>query len=199
MVRMSDGLPPCVSIFCPNFHPNREPEICYLKISLDPIAWVGESPGRKEEKEWIPFCGPASRIQESICVEAGFSFKRGTIFNAARCKIHKDRHGLTDIRAILYHCNKRLAPEISDMKPKLIICLGDIATYQILENGNINQARIPGTNFSEIRGKFYWSDYKCWVLPTFHPAYILRNPSKRKFVVEDMKRVKKFIENGWRK
>jgi uracil-DNA glycosylase family 4 len=142
-----------------------------------PLMFVGEGPGRDEDLQGAPFVGRAGQLLTKIIEAMGLTRDQVYISNVVKCRPPNNRVPLpieseTCKRLILFK-------EIEIIKPKVICALGATATQALLgDNVTISKAR---GIFFEYRGTL--------VLPTYHPAYLLRNPAEKKTVWEDMKKI----------
>jgi len=146
------------------------------------IMFVGEAPGVSEDSMGRPFVGRAGELLTKI-IENVLFIKRDDVYiaNIIKCRPPQNR---TPSTSEALTCRPYLLKQIELIKPKLIVALGATA-YQYLSNDT--------TPISKIRGHFFDNqEYK--ILPTYHPSYLLRNPSAKREVFEDMKKVKKFME-----
>lgn len=170
---------------CPLF---EKIEVPYSGKRGAKVVWIGESPGHNEEVEGKPFVGAAGDMAKECTEEAGLLWSIFYVMNSARCRIDKDKVSGKDITQILSHCRSHVVKALNVIKPKLIVASGDFALRQILRKQGITKAR----------GRYEYSDeFGCWVIPVFHPAYILRNRSLRPLLVEDLKTVRRFIKNKY--
>ena len=146
------------------------------------IMFVGEAPGASEDSMGRPFVGRAGELLTKM-IENVLFIKRNDVYiaNILKCRPPQNR---TPSTSEALTCRPYLLKQIELIKPKLIVALGATA-YQYLSNDS--------TPISKIRGHFFDNqEYK--ILPTYHPSYLLRNPSAKKEAFEDMKKVKKFME-----
>jgi uracil-DNA glycosylase family 4 len=151
---------------------------------------VGESPGYEEEvrRPPQPFVGRAGVLARELATEAGLNWSEFFITNSARCRIIKDDLSTKEVTSILNNCRPNLVAVLKQLKPACIILFGDFALRQVLRTSGI----------TKTRGRWVWSkEFQCWCLPTFHPAYILRNPAQRPYVVGDLQKVADFKNNGF--
>lgn len=108
--------------------------------------------------------------------------------NSARCRIKKEELSGKEIIEILSSCRSLLERSLTRIHPKVIVVLGDFALRQVLKKSKI----------SKHRGRWYWSEeFKCWVLPAYHPAYIARNPGLEQQLQMDLELVRDFVKNGY--
>jgi len=150
--------------------------------SLDAkIMFVGEAPGRDEDLAGKPFVGAAGQLLTKIIKAMGFERREVYISNVLRCRPPGNRNPNPEEVAC---CRPYLLKLIDIIKPKVICPLGKFAAQSLLE------VTLP---ISRLRGNFYeFNDIK--VMPTFHPAYLLRNPQDKKLVWEDMKKILKVLK-----
>lgn len=146
------------------------------------VLFVGEAPGRDENIQGIPFVGEAGKLLNQVLSEVGISRNDIAITNVVACN---PPGNATPSKKSVNACSKYLFQEIADLKPDLIVPLGATALRAIFpELGTLTKAR----------GNFYdMPTLGCKVLPTFHPAYILRNMLERSTFVMDLSKVSKFM------
>lgn len=145
------------------------------------LMFIGEAPGRDEDIKGEPFVGRAGQLLTKI-IEA-MNFKREDVYiaNIAKCRPPENRNPEPDEVAA---CIPFLIRQAEIIKPKVIVCLGSVATQNLL-----------GTEekITTMRGKFTsWQGIP--VMPTYHPAFLLRNPNMKRPVWEDMQIVMKKLE-----
>ncbi len=141
------------------------------------IMFVGEAPGADEDEQGLAFVGRAGQLLTDI-IEKGLKVPRPEVFiaNVIKCRPPGNRNPET---AEILACQPFLEQQIEIVKPKVLIGLGKFAGQWLLKTAE---------PISRIRGRF--GDYRgIPVMPTFHPAYLLRNPSAKKDVWEDLKLV----------
>ena len=150
-------------------------------IKSDVIV-VGESPGAPDADSEKPFMGPVGQLLEKILAAIGI--RREEVYLTNIVKFISQGDELTP--EILKFFTPFLHREILAVNPKVIISLGNTPTKALL---NTKKA------ISQIRGEFF--DYNgIKLMPTFNPAYLLRDPSKKREVWEDMKKVRDFLSNN---
>lgn len=166
-------------------------EVPYEGSASAKIVMVGESPGEKEEKKGRPFyeyADSGKKIRELVTT-AGLNYKSFMVMNSARCRIRKENLATKDVNKILVCCRRLLAAGIKSIKPKAILVLGDFALRQVLHKPGIKKAR----------GRWEWSEeFNCWVLPTYHPAAVLRSMALEPQVVQDLRLLADFARAGFR-
>lgn len=147
------------------------------------LMFIGEGPGREEDAQGIPFVGRAGKLLTKIIESINLEKKQVYITNVVKCRPPNNRNPLPIESET---CKKLiLLKEIEIIKPKIICTLGAIASKALFgENIRISQIRGKFTLFNGIP-----------VMPTYHPAYLLRNPSAKRIVWEDMKNIKQKLFN----
>jgi DNA polymerase len=144
------------------------------------LMFVGEAPGADEDIQGFPFVGRAGQLLTKI-IEA-IDLKREDVYiaNVIKCRPPQNRNPEQDE---VDTCEPFLFQQIDVIKPKVIVALGTFAARALLRTLD---------PISRLRGRVY--DYRgARLIPTFHPAYLLRNPSSKREVWEDMKLVKKLL------
>ena len=147
------------------------------------LVFVGEGPGKEEDLEGRPFVGEAGKLLTSI-IEKGIGISREDVYicNVVKCRPPKNRDPERDeINA----CIPFLKQQLNIIRPEVICILGRIAGQELLGKD---------LKITQDRGKWY-SFMDIPVMPTFHPAYIIRNPSRERqlkgLVWEDVKMIMK--------
>ena len=144
------------------------------------LMFIGEGPGRDEDIQGEPFVGRAGVLLNKIIEAMGMKRSDIYIANIVKCRPPENRAPLPDEVAM---CIPFLQQQIETIKPKVIVCLGAVAYKNLLQTEE---------GISRVRGE--WLEYKnIKVMPTYHPAYLLRNPEAKKPVWEDMKKVRDFL------
>jgi len=140
------------------------------------LIFIGEAPGFEEDMQGLPFVGRAGQLLTKIVEAMGLKRKNVYIANIVKCRPPSNRNPLpTETLA----CEEHLINQIDIIKPKIICALGKVSTHSLLK------VQEP---ISKLRGKF--CTYRgIKLMPTFHPAYLLRNPSDKKLVWQDMKKI----------
>jgi uracil-DNA glycosylase len=144
------------------------------------LMFVGEAPGGDEDLQGIPFVGRAGQLLTKI-IEA-IELKREDVYiaNVIKCRPPQNRNPEQDE---VETCEPFLFQQIDIIKPTVIVALGTFAARTLLRTLD---------PISRLRGRVY--DYRgAKLVPTFHPAYLLRNPSSKREVWEDMKRVRALL------
>lgn len=140
------------------------------------LVFVGEGPGADEDAQGEPFVGRAGQLLTKMIIAMGLSRSEVYICNVVKCRPPANRDPEVDEIAA---CEPFLKQQLALIRPEIIIGLGRYACQTLL------QTQIP---MSKIRGE--WHQYEgIKFMPTFHPAYLLRNPPAKKFVWEDLQKV----------
>jgi uracil-DNA glycosylase family 4 len=141
------------------------------------VMFVGEGPGRDEDLQGEPFVGRAGQLLTDI-ITRGMGFKREDVYiaNVIKCRPPENRNPEPDE---VESCEPFLKKQIDLIRPKIIVALGKFAVQTLLKS-KVSITRLRGV----------WHDYHgIKLMPTFHPAYLLRNPGDKKLVWEDIKKV----------
>jgi DNA polymerase len=142
------------------------------------LVFVGEGPGFDEDKQGEPFVGAAGQLLNKIIAAIKLSRDQVYICNIIKCRPPGNRNPEPDE---IEFCLPFLERQIVAIQPDFICALGKFAAQTLLNSD---------TPISRLRGRFY--DYNgIKLLPTYHPAYLLRNPDKKREVWEDMKMLMK--------
>ena len=146
------------------------------------LMFVGEAPGADEDAQARPFVGRAGQLLTKIIEAIGMKREDVLIGNVNRCRPPANRPPMPDEVAA---CKPFLLREIAVVQPEVIVVLGNTATKNLLDTRE-GITRLRG-NFQEYKG--------IRVMPTFHPAYLLRDPSKKRETWEDLKKVRDSLDN----
>ncbi len=142
------------------------------------LVFVGEGPGFKEDQQGKPFVGAAGELLSRIIQAINLTRNRVYICNVIKCRPPENRNPRPDE---IETCLPFLERQIEAIRPDYICALGTFAAQTLLNST---------APISRLRGRFH--NYKgIKVLPTYHPAYLLRNPEKKRDVWEDMKMLMK--------
>lgn len=145
------------------------------------VMFIGEGPGSEEDRRGEPFVGKAGQLLTRI-IENGMGMSRADVYiaNIVKCRPPNNRDPEPDEVAA---CEPFLAAQIRVISPKVIITLGKWASQTLLRTS---------TPITRLRGQ--WSEYMGTpVMPTYHPAYLLRNPAEKRPVWEDIQEVLKWL------
>jgi uracil-DNA glycosylase len=146
------------------------------------LMFVGEAPGADEDEQGEPFVGRAGQLLTKIIEAIGLKRDDVYIANIIKCRPPGNRNPEPDE---VEQCEPFLFRQVEAIKPKVIVALGKFAAQSLLRTSD-PITRLRGRSFN-YRG--------ATLIPTFHPAYLLRNPSSKREVWEDMKRVRAIL-NG---
>ncbi|HMG76235.1 MAG TPA: uracil-DNA glycosylase [Pyrinomonadaceae bacterium] len=146
------------------------------------LMFVGEAPGADEDAQGKPFVGRAGQLLTKIIEAIGMKREDVLIGNVNRCRPPGNRQPTLEEAAI---CRPFLFREIAAVQPDVIVVMGNTALRNLLE---------VREGITRVRGKF--QDFRgIKVMPTFHPAYLLRDPSKKRETWEDLKKVRDYLDN----
>jgi DNA polymerase len=145
------------------------------------LMFVGEGPGADEDATGRPFVGRAGQLLDRMIEAIGLKREEVYIANVVLCRPPGNREPEPDEVAT---CEPFLYRQINVIKPKLVVALGGVATKTLL------RTKAP---ISKLRGRFF--DFRgTKLLPTFHPAFLLRSPNMKKEAWEDLKKVRDFLQ-----
>ena len=138
--------------------------------------FVGEAPGREEDEKGEPFVGEAGRLLDRILFAMGMRREDVYICNVEKCRPPGNRDPKPEeIEA----CEPYLKRQLAAIRPRIIVTLGRFAAQTLLRDD---------TPIGRLRGT--WRQYEgIPLMPTYHPAFLLRNPSSKREAWEDMKQV----------
>ena len=145
------------------------------------LMFVGEAPGADEDQQGEPFVGRAGQLLTKIIEAIGLKREDVYIANVIKCRPPGNRNPELDE---VEQCEPFLFRQIDAIKPKVIVALGKFAAQSLLKTTD-PITRLRGRTFT-YRGAS--------LIPTFHPAYLLRNPSSKREVWEDMKKVRAILQ-----
>ncbi len=140
------------------------------------LMFIGEAPGADEDKTGEPFVGRAGKLLTDMILAMGLSRDRVYIANILKCRPPDNRNPLPGEVEL---CEPYLKRQIRIIRPAVICTLGAVSAQTLLKTN---------VAISKLRGKFH-SYEGTPLLPTYHPAYLLRNPSAKKATWEDLKMV----------
>ena len=155
-------------------HPHRTQIVFGVGDPKARLVFVGEAPGADEDAQGEPFVGRAGQLLTKIILAMGMQREDVYICNIIKCRPPGNR---TPESEEILACSPFLRKQLQAIRPQFICALGGPATQTLL------RTKEP---ISRLRGKFY--DFQgIPLLPTYHPAFLLRNPYEKKTVWEDMK------------
>jgi uracil-DNA glycosylase family 4 len=141
---------------------------------------IGEGPGFEEDVQGRPFVGRAAQLLTKILQSIQLQREEVYITNIVKCRPPQNRNPEPDE---IESCNPFLSKQIQAIQPRIICTLGTFASQTVLKT----DAKITA-----LRGRFYDRD-GVKIFPTYHPAYLLRNPERKRDVWEDMKQIQTWL------
>lgn len=142
-----------------------------------PMMLVGEGPGEQEDKQGKPFVGPAGHLLDLLLDALMFKKEDYYIANVVKCRPPGNR---VPTEGEAESCLPFLRNQVALVRPKIIVCMGSTAMKYIIDKN---------AKITQIRGQ--WVERKgYWIMPTFHPAALLRDESKKVLMWEDLKKVR---------
>ena len=144
------------------------------------IMFIGEAPGAREDEQGLPFVGPAGRFLDELLASVGLSRESVYICNVVKCRPPKNRDPEGDE---IESCLPFLKRQLNLIQPDVICALGRVAAQALL-----------GKEFRITRERGKWQSFMdIPMMPTFHPAYLLRNPSAKREVWEDIQEIMRHL------
>jgi uracil-DNA glycosylase family 4 len=148
------------------------------------LVLVGEAPGANEDREGRPFVGRAGKLLDTLLEEVGSGRNATTVINAVCCRPPSNRDPSWDeVQA----CHSNLLAQLHLTEARVGVTLGRVATSIIKEDPRVTMIETRSTPFVKYG--------KVWV-PTYHPAYALRNPSARSMIEADLRLALSFVAFG---
>ena len=154
------------------------------------LMFVGEAPGADEDKQGEPFVGRAGQLLTKIIEAMQLTRDDVYIANVLKCRPPGNRNPAPDE---VETCSPYLLRQIELIQPKVIVTLGNFSSKMLLDTK---------TGITALRGKFHeyafakQDSHAPVVMPTYHPAYLLRNPNAKRDVWEDMQQVMTYLEQN---
>jgi DNA polymerase len=140
------------------------------------LVFIGEGPGEDEDRQGRPFVGKAGQLLTRIISAIGLRREEVYITNIIKCRPPHNRNPQQEEIAT---CEPFLNKQLEIIQPKVICALGTFAAHTLLKTDE---------KISQLRGRFF-SCRGIKVMPTYHPAFLLRNPHKKREVWEDMQKI----------
>lgn len=147
-----------------------------------PVMFIGEGPGGVEDETGRPFVGPAGQLLDKMLAAIGLDRRMVYIANIVKCRPPGNREPESECAEA---CIKYLREQVRFIHPKVIVCLGRTAMTYVLHE-KIGVTKVHGTIY-EKKGFI--------LIPTFHPSALLRNEELKRPAWEDMKTIKRILEN----
>lgn len=164
---------------CP-LHTSRKHVVFGAGNPMADLVFVGEAPGREEDLQGQPFVGAAGQLLTRIIKAIGLSREQVYILNVIKCRPPQNRNPSPEEVAA---CRPIIQAQLACLRPRVICALGTFAAQALLQTEE---------KISRLRGRFHPLG-EMQVMPTFHPAYLLRNPQHKRLVWEDMQRIQRLL------
>jgi len=150
------------------------------------LLFVGEGPGADEDLQGRPFVGRAGQLLTKMIIAMGLSREEVYIANIVKCRPPNNRPPEADEIAA---CQPFLIKQIAAIRPRIICALGTFSAQTLLSTT---------VRISDLRGKFHDlpGDQEIKVMPTFHPAYLLRSPDEKKKAWDDLQKIMVELKKG---
>jgi uracil-DNA glycosylase family 4 len=148
------------------------------------LVFLGEAPGADEDRQGEPFVGRAGQLLTKIIESCTFKREDVYILNILKCRPPGNRNPTPEEAT---NCRSFLLRQLQTIQPEFICCLGAVAAHNLLDT------QVP---IGRLRGKFH--DFRgIRVIATYHPAYLLRNPSAKRHAWDDMKLLMREMGINW--
>lgn len=145
------------------------------------ILLIGEGPGQQEDLQGIPFVGPAGQLLDKMLASVGLSLDEVYIANIVKCRPPGNRDPYDDEKEA---CINYLRYQFKLIEPKIIVCLGRVAATTIID---------PSFRITRQRGQWF-SRMGYEFIATYHPSALLRDEEKKKPAWEDLKEIRKKLD-----
>jgi len=145
------------------------------------LMFIGEAPGRDEDVQGIPFVGRAGQLLTKMIEAIGLRRDDVYIANVIKCRPPENRNPEPDEVA---ECERFLFRQVGAINPTVIVALGTFAAQALLKTQE---------SISRLRGRVYKYG-GAQLIPTFHPAYLLRSPDRKRDAWEDLKKAKALLD-----
>jgi uracil-DNA glycosylase len=146
------------------------------------LVLVGEAPGHDEDVQGEPFVGPAGQLLTRIIAAIGLRREQVYMLNVVKCRPPHNRNPRPDEVAA---CRPILQAQLDCLHPRVICALGAFAAQTLLQTDE---------RISRLRGQFHMLG-PIKVMPTYHPAYLLRNPQDKRAVWQDMQAIRHALDS----
>lgn len=143
------------------------------------IMFIGEGPGFHENQQGLPFVGAAGQFLDELLAEANLNREDVFITNVVKCRPPGNRDPQPEE---LEACKPYLERQIAAINPDVIVTLGRFSMGHFIRNGKI----------SSIHGRSFWTNGRM-IIPMYHPAAALHQPSLRSVVLEDFKKLPEMV------
>lgn len=148
------------------------------------LMFVGEAPGRDEDREGMPFVGQAGRVLTQLIEAIGLTRESVYIANVLKCRPPGNR---TPKPEEIEQCLPFLMKQVDVIRPRIICALGAVAAQTLLGKR---------LSITRLRGEFVPWKEGIELFLTFHPAYLLRNPGEKRKAMQDFLKLKERLESG---
>ena len=181
LVLLAEEAKACTSC---GLHEKRKQAVFARGNPFAELCFVGEGPGADEDAQGEPFVGPAGQLLDKMIVAMGYARDEVYICNVVKCRPPENRKPEP---AEMASCMPFLTAQLGMIRPRVIVALGATAVQGLL---GMSQG------ITRMRGK--WKLYKgsTPLMPTFHPAYLLRNPAAKRDVWSDLQEVMRHLGKG---
>ncbi len=159
---------------CPDLVRNRSRTVFGVGNLKPRVVFFGEAPGADEDRLGEPFVGRAGQLLNKILEASKFKREEVYIMNAVKCRPPNNR---TPLDSEIENCRPFFERQLAVLKPEFIVCLGAVAVKAVLRSTQ---------SVGSLRGRFHQA-YGARVVVTYHPSYLLRTESAKKYTWEDMK------------
>lgn len=179
LLKLREVVLPCT--LCKDLARTRKSVVFGSGNSHAKLMFVGEAPGADEDLQGLPFVGAAGQLLTKIIESIGLKREEVFIANVLKCRPPGNR---TPKPEEIQNCEPYLRKQIEIIAPQIICALGTFAAQTLLKTT---------TPISQLRGRFYdLNDAK--LICTYHPAHLLYHPSDKRLVWEDMKKIRKVLQ-----
>jgi uracil-DNA glycosylase family 4 len=168
---------------CP-LHRERTQTVFARGTGSSGVLFLGEGPGEEEDRQGAPFVGPAGQLLDRMIAAMKLARDEVYVCNIVKCRPPRNRKPDPDE---MNHCRPYLEEQVSLLQPRVIVALGATAVQGLL-----------GTTEGITRLRGQWKLYRGLVpvMPTFHPAYLLRQPQAKREVWDDLREVLRHLEHN---
>jgi DNA polymerase len=148
------------------------------------LVFVGEGPGEEEDRQGSPFVGPAGQLLDRMIVAMQLGRDDVYVCNIVKCRPPNNRKPEAEEMS---RCMPYLSEQLAVLQPRVIVALGATAVQGLLGTSE---------GITRLRGQWKLYKGKIPVMPTFHPAYLLRTPTAKREVWKDLQEVSRHLNSG---
>ena len=174
---------------CP-LHVERTQTVFARGSATAELAFVGEGPGAEEDAQGLPFVGAAGQLLDRMIVAMGYERDAVYICNVVKCRPPGNRKPTAEEMAA---CAPYLHEQLALVSPQVLVALGATAVQGLLD---LHEGGQFGPSITRLRGTWKLYRGRLPVMPTFHPAYLLRSPDKKRDVWSDLQSVMRRLGTG---